>query len=201
MVVLMIRNLSRAISWHRRKLAAMAAVIAVLATIAAARPAPPPTVEVVVASADLPGGKLLAEGDLEVARFPKELAPGGVVDRDALVGRTLNAALTTGTPVTSVAVLGDTTGVGPGQVVAPVKFADPALVALLRAGDTIDVIAAGPDGGQVVAAGVRVVTVPQSTDSGPGSGQSAMVLLAVSPELATTLAGAATMGQLSLVLS
>lgn len=198
----MIRNLARAVSWHRRKLAALAAVVAVLATIAAARPAPPQTIEVVVAAADLTGGRQLLDADLVVAHYPRDLAPAGVLDRSALIGRTLGGSLDRGAPVTSASVLGGTAGVQPGEVVAPVTFPDAALVSLLQPGVRIDVIAAGQGGGRVVATDVRVVTVPKASESGPlAGGGSAMVLVATSAQTATELAGAASTGQLSLVLS
>lgn len=198
----MIRNLARAVSWHRRKLAALAALVAVLATIAAARPAPAETVEVVVAATGLTGGHRLAEADLVVARFPRELAPADVRTESALIGRTLGGSVSRGAPITAASLLGDLAGVEAGEVVAPINFPDPALVALLQPGVRIDVIAAGSGGGRVVARDVRVVTVPQTTESGPMAGSgSAMVLVATTPETATALAGAASSGQLSLVLS
>lgn len=198
----MIRNLTRAVSWHRRKLAALAAVVAVLATIAAARPAPPQTVEVVVSAVDLTGGHQLLDADLTVARFPRDLAPDGLLQRSDLVGRTLGGGLDRGSPITSASVLGGTAGVEPGEVVAPVTFPDAALVSLLQPGVRIDVISAGQGGGRVVATNVRVVTVPKPAESGPmAAGGPAMVLVATSAHTATELAAAASTGQLSLVLS
>lgn len=110
-------------------------------------------------------------------------------------------------------------------VAAPVRLADAGEAALLKAGDFVDVLAAssagiGADsdhpttgGAQTVASSVQVIVVPdstQSTSSGLLGGNSrkpassgdagSMIVLAVDPTTASTLAGAATRSRLSVVL-
>src|SRR5829696_4894258 len=54
-----LRDLRRAVSWHRRKLAIVAAVAAVLSAVAAAAPPASPTVDVVRATTNLASGAIV----------------------------------------------------------------------------------------------------------------------------------------------
>ncbi|WP_329132800.1 RcpC/CpaB family pilus assembly protein [Streptomyces sp. NBC_01476] len=87
---------------------------------------------------------------------------------------------------------------------APVRIADAAVAGLLHPGDRVDVLA----GSRVVAAGVRVVSVPETAGAptasatlpegaGPGG---ALVVLAVSRHTAASLAGAAMSSALAVAL-
>lgn len=198
------------ISWHRRKLAVLAAVSAAALGITAATPDPPPTTAVVVAGQQLTGGQQLAAADLDVRRLPADLVPAGAVtDARSLVGRTLVAPLTEGSVLTRVSVLGSRQQVGAGMVIAPLRISDPAVVALVRVGDRVDVVAASPESGhgaQVIAEQLRVVTIPR-TDGGSaplaadGADAETLLLVAARPKQAELLAEAATRSQLSVLLS
>jgi pilus assembly protein CpaB len=93
--------------------------------------------------------------------------------------------------------------VAPGRVIAPVRLADTAVAALLRPGDLVDIVAADSQSEQVatvVAAGARVVTVPQAPDDGAGpSPEGGLVLIDVDSRTAVIVAQAAATGSLSIV--
>lgn len=206
-------ELRRAVGWHRRLLAAGLAAAAVALGLTALSPAPPPSTRVVVARSDLSPGTRLRGSDLTTVALPPAAVPTGATAAGggaALTGRILAAAVRRGEPITDVRLVGRallrSLGNG-GAVAAPVRIADAGAVALLRPGDTIDVLAATPPSGSaqqpaaadVVASGARVLTVPAATDSAAGA-DGALVLLAVRPELALSLARAAVGQQLSITL-
>ena len=95
----------------------------------------------------------------------------------------------------------------PKPVTALVRIADAAAVRLLHPGDRVDVVAAGPVGAvggdrgappRVVAAGARVVRVPETEDGLAVEG--ALVLLSVPRPTAARLAGAGTTSRLAVTL-
>ncbi|MFJ4921152.1 hypothetical protein [Streptomyces sp. NPDC088725] len=87
-------------------------------------------------------------------------------------------------------------------VSAPVRIADAATVRLLRRGDRVDVIASPATeregDARVVAAGVRVASIPQEDTTTPGGG--ALVVLSVPRPVAAVLAGAGATSQLAVSL-
>jgi len=86
-----LRDFTRALSWHRRKLAVLAALGAVLTGIAAVAPEGPPTVEVVRATRFLAGGSTLTVDAVELRAVP-EGAPSNRGHQPSLrAGRTLRA--------------------------------------------------------------------------------------------------------------
>ena len=162
-----LQALARAASWHRRKLAVLAAVAAVLTGISAAAPEGPAMITVVKARSQLPAGTVLSASDLVLDRVAASDVPEGVLtDPLALVGKTLAAARRRKPDDDAADSTAARTSVPPGHVIAPLRLADTALAALLRPGDLVDVIAADAQAGQaaVVAAGARVVTIPQVPD-------------------------------------
>ena len=201
-----VRQLRRAVSWHRRILAAGLAAAAVAAALNVVSPPPPETVVVLAAARDLSGGERLSADDVREVQMPPAVAPQGVLrPGDRLLGRVLAAPVRAGSPLTDVQLLSGSlvAGYGPGMVAAPVRIADAGAVSLLRVGDTVDVLAAAPDGSaptDVVASGAPVVAVPTVDSDGGPMGSGALVVLAVSPAVAARLAQAAVSAQLSLVL-
>lgn len=191
----------RAVSWHRRKLAVLAMVAAVLTGLAAAVPEGPPTVSVVRAAEALEGGVRLTEGDLEVTDMVAADAPDqAVADPAELVGRTLVAPVPRGQVLTALAVV--SARASPGRVLAPLRLADPDAVALLRAGDVVDVLAADAQSEQAFVAGhaIRVVTAPRPVDPEAGADPAgALVLVEVDAETARVLARAAVSATLSVI--
>lgn len=191
----------RRIKRHRRPIAAALAALCVLAIIGAVSDGGGPTSTVVVAAADIPAGATLTRDDVTTARFPLDLVPPGAPgDPSTVTGEVLTAGVTTGEIITTSRLLGSRPEAGRGLVAAPVRLADAGVAGLLAPGDVVDIIAASSDGSaKVVARDARVITrpIPPATF---GTQTGSLVLLAVTPDDATLLAGVATTRQLSAVL-
>jgi pilus assembly protein CpaB len=198
-----LQALARAASWHRRKLAVVAAIASVLTGISAAAPEGPATITVVKARSQLSGGMLLSASDLVVDRVVASDAPEGVLtDPNQLVGKTLVAPVAQNQMMTLLTTTAARTSVLPGHVIAPLRLGDSALTALLRPGDVVDVVAADPEAGEpatVVASNVRVVTVPEAPNDRAGPDpDGGLVLIDVDSRTAAIVAQAATSATLSL---
>lgn len=195
------RSLARAFSWHRRKLAVVAAVAAVLTGVAAVNPEGPPTLRVVRAASQLAGGAVVRAGDLEVADIVAVDAPvGALSDPGSVIGQRLAASVAEGQVLTGLAMAAARGGRARGQVVAPLRIADADLVQLLRPGELVDVVAADAQSEKaaVVATGVRIVTVPAgSSDQQAQTG--ALVLVEVDEAEATRIARAAISGTITVI--
>lgn len=184
------RSLTRAVSWHRRLVAAACAAVAVAAGLQVLRPAPAERVPVVVAAAALPGGRVLTPADLAVRATERGSVPQqAVADPGALVGRRLAAPVGPGEAVTPVRLLGSSllagyaTELGPTAVVTPVRITDAAPLVLLRPGDRVDVLAAP-------LAGAEPSSVPGSIGAGRVGVGSARLVVARAPVLAIEPAAA-----------
>lgn len=189
-----------------------AAVLAVAALVLALRPDPAPAddgparVPVAVAAADLAAGRVLTASDVRVARLPSDLVPGGTArDPADLVGRALAGSVRAGEPLTDVRLVGSglTALLAPHQVAAPVRLADLAVAALVRAGDRVDVLATPPDAGaaQVVVSGALVLA-PGGSARAPSTADptTGLLLIAVDGPTATLLAAAAASSTLTVTL-
>ena len=92
-----------------------------------------------------------------------------------------------------------------GRVVLPVRIADPDAVALLRVGDTVDLVAADPRRGTAsyVAAGVPELALPAAADRQPGTATlgGRLVVLAALPSDVDRIAGASATDLLNVVIS
>lgn len=216
----LLREVRRAVSWHRRLLAAAFTAAAVAFGLSAVVPDPPPTELVLAAASDLLGGATLSAGDLKELRLPPDAVPAGALRPGAQVeGRTIAGPMRSGEPLTDVRFVGPSllAGYGEGVVAAPVRIADAGVARLLHAGDVVDVLAAetslaADPGGQrasvgparVIAAGARVLSVPSPEESGAGGGSSlsgdALVVFAVDRTVAAKLARAAVTASLSVTL-
>lgn len=122
---------------------------------------PEPTVPVLVAAHDLAAGATVSPDDLTTQEFRPGSVPDGLVGDPS--GRLLASAVRRGEPLTDARLVGPTLAEGhPGLVPTPVRLPDAAMVALLRSGDRVDVLAADPQGGPtvVVAADALVLAVP-----------------------------------------
>lgn len=197
------RGLRRAVLARRRLLAAVAAALAVLVGLQAAAPGPPATRPVLTAAGDLPAGTVLAADHLAWARYSPDTVPAGAVaSAHEVLGRTTAGPVRAGEPLTDARVVTGSLLEGyPGFVAAPVRISDAGAVSLLRTGDTIDVVAADPQGTReatTVAEDVTVLALPQAQETALASG--GLVVLAVSEPTARALAAAATSGYLSVVL-
>jgi pilus assembly protein CpaB len=198
-----LHGLARAASWHRRKLAVVAAIAAVLTGISAAAPAGPVMITAVRARTQLAGGTVLSASDISVDRVAAADVPDGVVtDPDDLVGKTLAAPVAANQMMTLLVTTSSRGAVAADHVIAPLKLADSAQAALLQPGDVVDVVAADAEAEQaaVIAARARVVTVPEVPDDRAGPApEGALVLVDVDAQTATALAQAAASATLSII--
>lgn len=170
-------------AWQRTRLRRMVSAGLVAAAVWLAATAflpktPPRGIPIVVVARDLMPGHVLTRSDLMVADWPRDLGPGGVVaDPGALVGKALGAGMSRGEAVTAARVRGPglLTGAPAGLVAAHIRLADPAMAAMVKPGDQVDLISSA---GEVVATDVVVLAVDPSpegsgwsaTASGPPSG-------------------------------
>ncbi|TAK68470.1 MAG: Flp pilus assembly protein CpaB [Actinomycetota bacterium] len=211
---------------HRRLIAVVLFVLAAGLVLVAVRPPSPVTTSVLVTTTALPGGATVRAADVQRRDVPAEFVPAGAVSDPATVdGAVLAGPVAVGEILTLsrfAGAPGATGAVGSGLVAAPVRIADAAAVALVSAGDVVDVLHARSAAAQevsaaeVVARAVRVVSVPSGRSSGGGGvfgrdddrissndaagATGALVVLAVDPATSIALAAAAANGRLSLVL-
>lgn len=194
--------LGRAVSWHRRKLAVVAALGAVLTGIAAAAPEGPPTIEVVQATHELAGGTVLTAQDLTTKRVRTSDAPAAVIsDPTELIGMTLAAPVPTRQSFTTLAVVTPRVVVGPGRVLAPLRLADNGIAGLLRPGELVDVLAADAEQNEaaVIASAARIVAVPRIDQDESGVQSGTLVLVDVDRATATNLARASVSSTLTVI--
>ena len=160
----------RALAARRRPVAALLAGLAVLCGLSALRPPGPPTVPVLAAARDLEAGAALTLDDLRPVALPADAVPAGALEPGAAVlGRLVAGPVRRGEPLTDVRLVGPSllAALAPGSVAVPVRFADGGAVALLRAGDRIDVLAADGDAYAAVAAGDTALALdPAAVDAG-----------------------------------
>ena len=196
-------DLVRAVARHRALLAGGLAAGAVAASLGVLAPAPATGAFVLRAATDLPAGTPLSADDLVRDQVASAALPSGALDGlDQAVGRLLAAPVRRGEVLTDVrmagaALLGSDRS---GRVAVPVRLADAASVALLRAGDRIDVLAASTSGGPAattVASAAEVLAVPST---GADGGEGALVVLSETPQTAARLAAAALSSRLSFTL-
>jgi pilus assembly protein CpaB len=204
----------------RRLLSAGFAGTAVAAGLAATAADPPAGRAVVVMVRPVPAGAVLRAGDLRLAsRAPADLPDGARDEVGSLVGRVASAPLTAGEVVTDGRVVGPSLLIGrpAGEVLAPVRVADPGAAQLLRPGQRVDVLVSVEGGfvARTVTRGATVLARPivsadgtggGSAESGGGSlldgpaGGGGLVLLAVPQGSAAALVQAAATGPLSVIL-
>ena len=150
----------------------------------------------------LAGGVVLTAEDVEVVDLPRgDLPDGTTSDLGELVGRRLAAPVPRRQVLTGDALVTVDAAAGAGRVLAPVRLADADVVALLRPGDLVDVIASAADGGatSTVVRRARVVTVPATDPDDQGTATGALVVLDVASPDAEPLSRAAATGALTVV--
>lgn len=188
---------------HRRLLAATATGLAVYFALSAVT-AEPEGRAVVLASRDLDSGTRLSASDVRATSLPRLAVPSGAAaDARDVVGRTTSGALRRGEVLTDRRTIraGRLDGFGPDRVLSVVRVGDPSVLALLRPGDRVDVVAVrGEDSPKAsrVARGAIVVTVPRQRHSAFSEG--APVGLAVTHRVALDLAERALDSRLAVVI-
>ncbi len=191
----------RALRWHRRLLAAGFAMVAVYCTLAVLTE-PEPGITVLAAARPVPAGATLAPADLTELTLPPHAAPEGfLTDPEEALGRTVVAHQPARAVLTVSSLTATTTLVAPGRVALPVTLAATAPVALLRAGDTIDLLGVGGTGAvEVLARAVRVVTITLAEAGGLVAGDDPVVLVDLTPDEATRVVAATAAGPLAFAL-
>jgi Flp pilus assembly protein CpaB len=186
---------------HRRLLASFAAGWAVFFALAAVT-AEPEGQRVLVAARDLDSGMTVRAADLSAAKVPSEVLPDhpAAAMRD-VVGRTTSGAIRRGEVLTDRRTIaaGPLDGYGPARVLAVVRVSDPSVLALLRPGDTVDVVAVAGEQkpkATLIARGAAVVTIPKQESS---FADGAPVGLAVTSPVALRLAERALDARLAVV--
>ena len=188
---------------HRRLLAATATGLAVYFTLSAVTAAPDGR-RVVLASRDLDSGTRLRASDVRATAIPHDAVPAGAATRTReVIGRTTSGAVRRGEVLTDRRTVraGPLDGFGPDRVLSVVRVTDPSVLALLRPGDRVDVVAVGGDDSPKasrVARGAIVVTVPRQRSS---FSDGAPVGLAVSHPVALDLAERALDSRLAVVVA
>ena len=188
---------------HRRLLAATAAGLAVYFALSAVT-AEPDGSAVVIADRDLDSGTRLRTSDVRSTELPHAAVPAGAAtDAGDVVGRTTSGALRRGEVLTDRRTVraGPLDGFGHDRVLSVVRVTDPSVLALLRPGDRVDVVAVrGDDSPKAsrVARGAIVVTVPRQRSS---FADGAPVGLAVTGRVALDLAERALDSRLAVVVA
>lgn len=202
----------RRLLWRGRYLLlAVAALTATGVVLGELRPPEPVTTAVVVLTRDVPAGSELAAQDVELARLPPELAPPLAAGAPGdVLGRRLAVGLPAGFPLTDRVLVGPglVEGLPRGTALVPVRLADPAVAATLRAGDRVDLMAAtadsagGAGGAEVVAAGALVVARGEQDTGGLlGTDEAPLVFVAVARTAVSAVVGASAWAPLRVVLT
>ncbi|MDQ1701107.1 MAG: pilus assembly protein CpaB [Frankiaceae bacterium] len=192
------RAVRRRLLWHRRPIAATFAGLAVLTGFGAYRDLRT-GVPVVVATRDLPAGRLLSASDLSVVSLPPGSAADGAASAvESVVGQRLALPMRRHEAVTDVRLIdaGLLARLGAGLRAVPVRFADPAAAEVVQPGSVVDVYARS-DADTPIGAVVIGATVLQVLTSGD---QGVVLLLAADDNGAAKLAGAAGAGALSVAV-
>lgn len=189
------RGWRRGVLGHRRALSALLVAAAVLLGWRALAPPAPETVPVLVAAHDLPAGTPLAEADLATVELPPEAVPAGIVEQAQAVGRTTTGPVRRGEPVTDARLVAPSLLDGyPGRVAVPVRIPDAGVVALLRVGDRIDLVATDPRSGstEVVGADLPVLALPREDDEMTRSaGRGRLIVVGATSDSSEKVASAA----------
>lgn len=191
--------LARVLRRRRRPLAALAAFLAVFWGLGAVRAPAPPTVTVLAAARDLPGGTTLQEADLVSLRLPAEAVPAGAATEPAsVVGRPINGPVSARSVLTAARVSAGRELAAPGHVVLAVPLANRALASLVQPGARVDLFT--PGSATPLAAGVRVVAVPQEQQAAWAAEPQPMLLVELAQDAAAPVAAAVTQGGLNVAL-
>jgi len=178
-----------------------AGTLVILAAIAAVRSDPDgDRVHIVVAAKDLSPGVALSPSDVVVeTRTATTIPDGSQSDVTTVVGATLAGPARRGEVITDVRLLGPRlaeSAAGSDARIVPLPLADTALLDLIRPGDVVDVLAAGPtdtgtDAGPQVIATDAIVVLVSGKPKGAANGSDRVVMVAVGAEEANAVAGAA----------
>lgn len=192
----------RRVALARRVAAGLLAALALaLALVPAGRD---DAVAVVVATADLAAGATVRAADVDVHRWPTDLAPAGAVgDVVSAEGRVVVGAVRAGEALTDVRLAGAAAALGdrPDSAAVPVRLADPGVAGLLAPGARVDVVTVGAtDREPVVLAADAAVLAVLPAEVGAGAARGRLVLVGMRRGLATRVAAAALSEEVAVTL-
>lgn len=175
-----LRGPAREAQWRRRRLRRIAAVslaaLAVLLVVQAVRPAPARTRPILVAAHPVAAGATLRDGDLREVDWPAAARLPDPLSRGQARGQVTAGALTAGEPVLAGRLL-RTRSLPVGERAVVVPLADPAVAAVVQAGDHVDVF--DGSGGPPVAVAAPVLSSLATRDAAGTSAQQPAVVLRV----------------------
>jgi Flp pilus assembly protein CpaB len=194
------RRASALLSRHRRPLAAAVLTLAVVSALGST--GQDASRIVVTAARDLDSGHLVTADDVRLTPLPAHAVPAAALHTaDDVVGRAVALPIRAGEPLTAQRVVGRplldalAAETGADVVATTVPMSDPASLAVVRAGDVVDVLASGESGSSAVT-DARVLAVLAAN----GSVEAGAVVLAVSRADAVSLARFAATSRLSLAI-
>ncbi|MDR1393832.1 MAG: SAF domain-containing protein [Bifidobacteriaceae bacterium] len=212
------RRTVQALAWRLRwaGIAVLAAILIRLAlpgVVAAFSGGSP----VLVLARDLPVGAQITPEDVKVVLAPPGIIPdGALTNEDAAIGEFTRTALPRLTMVHQglLEAVSDRQQPPPGLVSAAVRLSDPGMVAVVRPGDRLDIMASAGSSAsgsiapaQVLAHSALVLTAPgtdQTEESGSGlsvpAASAGLLLVAVTPAEAEMIGGAGSWAVISAVL-
>ncbi|PWD51953.1 hypothetical protein C8046_16170 [Serinibacter arcticus] len=202
------RRRLRSILWRwRPALVALLVAVAAWSALGALRPAPPPSVDLVVATADLPAGHLLADADVGTVSIPVSAAPAAALRLGAdAVGHRLAHPAGRGVPLVPSDLVdgGAWSFAEDGELVVPIRLADPAVPDLLPTATPLHLVSATGAGSTLLTDRARLVAAvrEETTTSVLGGGEHSgtLLLLAVPQEVATLVLDASAGGSLTVAL-
>ena len=197
----LLRDVLKAARWHRRLLAGLSAAAAVYFGLVALSPAPPPTVAVLGAARDLPGGARPAAADLRTLQLPAPVVPSGALRPGAEVAkRVLAGPVRSGEPLTDARFLSPSALTGD-LLAYPLRLDDAEIVSLLHVGDRIDLYAAtstAADSANQLARAVSVVALPARSGA---SSSGALVVIAARSDVVSRVAQATANTRITVALA
>ena len=196
----MLARLRRVVRTRRRLLAALLVGLAAWAALTALRPAPPPTVPVLVAARTISGGVVIGPDDVVVRDLPQNVLPETYLTAaEEAIGRPATLALPAGAVLLPASVVTRNSLASSGMAVLPVTLVDTA-AGLIEVGDRIDLLGSSGDDTATVASAARVVAVLGADGSGsaltPSRSSGPVVLVELRPDALAKVAAAAAQGPL-----
>lgn len=201
-----ISSVLRAVRWHRRGLAVVAAACALVLALAALSPGPGPTRTVVVSARDLAAGVVVGADDVTTAELPVDAVPASALtDPAQIVGQLLAAPRPGGATLLDEDVVSSSlVSASDGLSLVPFRIPDAAIASILEVGDLISVVTLGPDGQSLpVVDRVRIAALPAPVEAGAvgGSGPSgALVVVAADADQAALLASVSSSYEMGIIL-
>ena len=194
--------LTRTITWHRRKIAALLAALGVFALLTHFSGTAEASGQVVVLTRAINAGAALTAGDVAVAAVPEALIPAdALTDPSDAVGRSTAVSLTRHTIVQPVLLV---SGAPPpeGRSLVPIKVADEQLRTILSPGLRLALVSSMGEVPSVMTDDAVIVAMPHVDSSSlVTTSQTPLVIVEVPSAVAPEVSIFGQSGQLSIFLS